>query len=92
MTTKGQVEGVLAELGRKIDVLIEETKNSTGEVRESVEKKIQDLKKKRDKIENDLNAYKEKNEDKWDDAKGHLSTALAELKKAVESLFSERKG
>jgi len=91
MGTKGQLENILAELGRKIDVLISETKDSTEDVREEVERKIQDLKKRKEKLENDFEKYKDDNEGKWDDAKSHANTALIELKKAVEILFKGKK-
>ncbi|MAE86814.1 MAG: hypothetical protein CMB80_29030 [Flammeovirgaceae bacterium] len=89
--TKGQVEGILAELGKKIDQLIVEAKGASKEVRDDVEVKIQELKKKKEKLEDDFNEYKEKNGDKWHDAKSHLMVALSELKKAVESVFRDDK-
>ncbi|WP_421876144.1 hypothetical protein [Marinoscillum sp.] len=89
--TKGQVEGILAELGKKIDQLIVEAKGASSEVRDDIEDKIKELKKKKEKIEDDFNEYKHKNGDKWHDAKEHLSAALSELKKAVESVFKDDK-
>ena len=89
--TKGQVDGILAELGKKIDQLIVEAKGASKEVRDEVEVKIQELKSKKEKIEEDFNDYKEKNGDKWVEAKNHLAAALGELKKAVESVFKENK-
>ncbi|MEQ8473350.1 MAG: hypothetical protein RIC35_19290 [Marinoscillum sp.] len=89
--TKGQVEGILSELGKKIDHLIHETKDAREDVREDFEKKIKELKKKKAKIEGEFNEYKDKHGDKWTDAKSHLSSALQELKKAVESVFKESK-
>jgi chromatin remodeling complex protein RSC6 len=88
--TKGQVEGILTELGKKIDLLIVEAKGASKEVRDDVEEKIQELKKKKEKIEKDFDGYKDKNEDKWNDAKSHFMTALSELKKAVESVFKDK--
>ena len=49
--TKGQVEQILTELGKKIDLLILETKDASKEVREDVEKKIVELKKRKKKVE-----------------------------------------
>ena len=87
--TKGQVEKILAELGKKIDQLIVETKSASGDVREDVEKKIKELKKKKEKLEEDFESYKGKNEGKWQDAKSHLSSAAQELKKAIEAMFKD---
>lgn len=82
---KGQVEGILSELGKKIDHLIHETKGAKDDVRVEVEKKISELKKKKEKIEEDFKEYKDK--DKWNDAKSHLSVALDELKKALGAVI-----
>ncbi len=90
--TKGQVENLLAELGKKIDVLIEETKHAGSDVHEDLDKKIKQLKKKKEKIEKDFEGYKDKNEDKWQDAKSHLTQALNEMVKAVEVIFKDKKG
>ncbi len=89
--TKGQVEGILAELGKKIDHLIVEAKGASKEVRDDVEDKIQELKKKKEKIEDDFFEYKEKNGDKWQDAKSHLTAAIGELKKAMDSVLGDKK-
>lgn len=87
---KGQVENLLAELGKKIDQLLVETKGAKNEVTEEIEKKIKDLKTKKDKIQSDFDSYKDKNEDKWQDAKSHLSGALDELKKAIGAMMKSK--
>ncbi len=85
--TQGKVEEILKELGRKIDQLIEDTKNAGDEVKEEVEKKIADLKKKKEKLEEDFQEYKRS--ERWHEAKVHFSAALQELKKGVESIFTK---
>ncbi|MBV6643637.1 MAG: hypothetical protein KI791_23155 [Cyclobacteriaceae bacterium] len=87
--TKGQVEEILSELGKKIDVLINETKNAGGEVRDDIEDRIRELKKRKSKLESDFRAYKDKNDDKWQEIKQHLVTAVHELKLAVETAFTD---
>lgn len=89
--TKGQVESILAELGKKIDVLILEAKHASVEVRDDVERKIQELKKNKEKIERDFYEYKDKHEGKWYEAKTHLGSALHELKKAMDAVFKTEK-
>lgn len=87
--TKGQVEEILAELGKKIDLLIVETKNSGGEVRDDIEERIKELKSRKSKLESDFKKYKDKNDDKWQEIKNHLVTAVQELKLAVETAFRD---
>ena len=87
--TKGQVEEILSELGKKIDLLIQETKSAGGEVRDDIEDRIKDLKKRKSRLESDFRAYKDKNDDKWQEIKQHLVTAVHELKLAVETAFTD---
>jgi len=85
---KGKIEDILRELGRKIDVLIEEGKDAKDEIRDEVEKKIQELKSKKDELEQEWDEYKQN--EKWKEAKSHFMKALHELKAAVESVFSKK--
>lgn len=87
--TKGQVEEILAELGKKIDLLIVETKNAGGDVRDDIEERIKELKSRKSKLESEFKAYKDKNDDKWQEIKNHLVTAVQELKLAVETAFRD---
>ncbi len=87
--SKGQVENLLTELGKKIDQLLVETKDARVEVTDEIEKKINDLKKKKEKLQADFDSYKDKHEDKWQEAKGHLTGALEELKKAIAAVFNK---
>lgn len=89
--TKGQVESILSELGRKIDHLIVETKGASEDVRKDFEVKINELKKKKEKIEEDFHSYKDKNEDKWKGARDHLNAAAIEMRKALEAIFANKK-
>lgn len=88
--TRGQVESILSELGKKIDQLIVETKGAKEEVRRDVEEKIRELKKKKEKLERDFESYKDKNEDKWMEVRHHLVGAIAEVKKAIEAAFKKK--
>jgi ribosome recycling factor len=81
-----KIEDILSELGKKIDVLIEEAKIAKDTVRDDLEVKIEELKKKKEKIEEDFEEYKQK--ESWQDAKNHFSNAIDEIKQAVESLIS----
>ena len=71
-STKGQVENILAELGKKIDQLIEDAKGAKDTIRDDIDVKIVDLKTKKAKIEEDFKSYQDKNEDKWDGVKDKL--------------------
>ena len=85
--SQGKVEDILKELGKKIDILIADTKNASSELRDDVEKKIVELKEKKEKLEEEFNNYKK--QEKWQDAKSHFTSALNELKLAIETLFKK---
>lgn len=85
--TKGQIEGILTELGKKIDQLIAEAKMAGDDLREDMQEKIEELKVKKQKLEQDFEEYK--SSEKWKDAKEHFSSAMGEFKKAVETVFKK---
>lgn len=85
--TKRQMEDVLKELGSKLDRLIEEAKEATGEIREDMEETIVKLKAQRDELEKNLSGYKEKSKEKWQEAKPHFTKAVDELKAAMSKIF-----
>jgi hypothetical protein len=85
--SRGKVEAILRELGQKIDVFINETTSSSIEVRNELEKTIQLLKIRKEKLEEELNTYS--GQEKWQTTKNHFRNAIGELKKAVEALLNK---
>ena len=85
--SRGKVEAILRELGQKIDVLINETTSSSIEVRNELEKTIQLLKIRKEKLEEEFNSYT--GQEKWQTTKNHFGNAIRELKKAVEALLNK---
>ena len=81
--SRGQVEKLFQEIGKKIDQVIVDVKDAKDDVRDEVEKKITTLKKKKEKLENEFKEAETK--EKWHDAKSHFVAAAKEIKKAVES-------
>lgn len=87
---KGQVEEILRELGKKIDLLIVDAKKSTEEVREDVEEKIVALKARKEKLEREFEDFQSNNDGKWQEIKLHLSKAADEIKMAAETAFKKK--
>ena len=85
--SRGKVEVILRELGQKIDVLINETTSSSIEVCNELEKTIQLLKIRKEKLEEEFNTYT--GQEKWQTTKNHFGNAIGELKKAVEALLNK---
>ncbi len=89
-STKGQVENIFAELGKKIHQLIEDAKGAKDTIRDDLEIRIDELKGKKSKIEEEFKGYQEKSEGKWDDVKEHLESALEEIKMAAAAAFKKK--
>ena len=87
--SKGKMEDILRELGHKIDILINEATSSSMEVRSELDKAIQSLKKRKEKLEEEFNTYT--GQKKWQTTKNHFGNAIRELKKAVEALLNKNK-
>ncbi len=86
---KGKVEEILTELGKKMDQLIAETKKAGSNVSEEAEKKIQELRDKKEKLEEDFKEYSANSGEKWDHAKIHLNEAAVEIRRAFEAMFKK---
>ncbi|MFZ9046236.1 MAG: hypothetical protein ACO2ZZ_10255 [Cyclobacteriaceae bacterium] len=84
--TAGKVEEILRELGKKIDHLIDEAREAKDDIRDDLEDKIQDLKNKKEKIEEDINDYKDSA--RWQETKEHFSNAIIEFRQAVEAVIT----
>ena len=85
--SRGKMEEILRELGHKIDILINEATSSSKEVRSELEKTIQLLKMRKEKLEKEFNTYT--GQKKWETIKTHFGNAIGELKKAVETLLNK---
>ena len=85
--SKGKVENLLSELGKKIDHLMEEAKEASADVKDEVQEKIEDLKERREKLEEEFQEFK--SQEKWQEAKTHFSSAASELKLAMEKVFKK---
>lgn len=85
----GQVEEILQELGKKIDILIADAKTATDDIRDDIEEKIEELKSRKQKIEDEVEEFKKENDGKWSEIKLHLHKAAEEIRKAAEAAFKK---
>ena len=76
---------MLAELGKRIDELVDEVADTKDEFKEELGKRVDELKEQKQKLEDEFEEFK--SHEKWQEAKSHFSSAVLELKKGVESLF-----
>ena len=81
---KGKIEGLLADLGRKMDGLLSKAKQASEE--HHLNDKLDELNTAKEKLERELNQYVQDDE-RWQEVKSNLRTAAGELKKAFETTF-----
>lgn len=89
MSDKKSVESILAELGKKIDHLIEETKKAGTKVSGETEKKIEELRQQKDRLEEEIKNRSGNTGEKWSHARDHLNDAADAMRKAMETLFKK---
>ncbi|WP_425390648.1 hypothetical protein [Ekhidna sp.] len=87
MSEKRKVEDILAELGKKIDHLVEETKSAGSKVSEEMEEQIVKLKAQKEKLEDQVNSRSAKSNEKWVEAREHMNEAAAAINKAIGVFF-----
>ncbi len=84
MTTKKgafeEVESLLQDIGTKIEELIANGAEASGEAKVEIEKKIKELKKKKDSLENDFEKKKKEFEDKYNSKKKDVGPILEKSK------------
>ncbi len=85
---KGRIEGFLAELGRKLDQLMDRARQGAEEAKMS--EKLDELKNTKDRLEHELHEFV-KDDEKWREVQTHLQGAAQELKKAFETTFTRNK-
>ena len=85
---QGKTEEILSELGRKIDILIKETKTASGDVKQGLEDRIEEIRKNKQELENELQGLGRNHEGKWRAMENHLSNAAEEVKEAIRIVFS----
>lgn len=87
MSDKSTVEDILAEIGKKIDQLIAETKQAGGKVTADVEEQILKLKEQKEKLEQEFKNRSEKSGERFSEAREHMNDAAEALHRAFNSLF-----
>lgn len=85
---KGKIEGFLAELGRKLDQVMDRARQGAEEAK--VSEKLDELKHTKDRLENELHEFV-KDDEKWKEVQVHLQGAAQELKRAFETTFTRNK-
>ena len=87
MSEKRKVEDILAELGKKIDHLVEETRKAGSKVSGEMEEQIARLKVQKEKLEDQIKSRTSNSNDKWSQARKHMNEAADAINKALGVFF-----
>jgi hypothetical protein len=87
----GKAERLFAELGRKIDQILENTKDDRQEIKADIKEKVEELKKAKAKLESEFQEFTSNKDGKWTDVKNHMENAVNEIKSALDSVFKKDK-
>lgn len=87
---KGEMESILAELGRSMDTLFQKARHASGDLQQEFSEKLKDLNKSKDRLERELKDFTQ-DEAKWKEVQARLHAAAHEIRQAIELSF-KRKG
>ncbi|EMR01462.1 hypothetical protein [Cesiribacter andamanensis] len=86
---RGRLEDFLADLGRKLDQLLDRARHETEEGK--IAERLDELRHSKEKLEKELHEFVQDDE-RWKEVQHRLQGAAQELKRAFEITFARRKG
>lgn len=86
----GKAEKLFSELGRKIDEILENSKESREELKKDLKVKLDEAKKAKEKLEEDFQEFASNKDGKWTIVRQHLDNALNEVKEAIDSIGKKK--
>lgn len=89
---EGKAEKTFRDFGKKLDEMIAELQSLKTDIENRSGSRWDELNKSKEKIEEELKQFKERNKDRFEEAEERLEQAGTEIKKAFEALFSKKEG
>lgn len=86
---KGEMEQILAELGRKMDEIIQKARHASGDLQQEFSGKLDELNRSKEKLEEELKDFTQ-DEAKWKEVQARLQNAAHELRQAIELSFKRK--
>lgn len=87
---EGKAEKMFKKFGRNVDSYISEIKESKDFASLNIDKRVSELHKNKESIEDHINDFSDNAKSQWKNAKPNLERAGQELRKAMHTLFSKR--
>lgn len=88
---QGNAEKMLKDLGQRIDELIRDLHEAKDRAKVEYADQIDDLKRGRDKIQSEIDEFRERHKERFDEIEERLEAAGGELKKAFDAAFARKK-
>jgi transcription termination factor NusB len=88
-THEGNAEKAFRDLGKKIDALIEDLKESGEKAKEEFSDQWEGLRRSKESLEKEINEFREKHKDRIEGVEKSLTQAGQELKKAFKAAFGK---
>jgi ElaB/YqjD/DUF883 family membrane-anchored ribosome-binding protein len=82
---------MFTELGRNIESLLQKAGTSKEKIDESMNARIEELKRSRDMLERELDQFKEQNRGSFEKIEKGLKRGSEEVKKMLDDLFGDKK-
>ena len=86
---EGKAEKLFKDLGKRIDKFMVELDDASSNLKDEFQSRFEELKKSKDSLGKEYNAFKEKNKDKWQEVESSFEKAGEELKNAFKAAFSK---
>ena len=87
---EGKAEKILKSIGKNVDSLITDIKESEDYVRLNINKRVSELNKNKESLSSHFSKASETAKNQWQEAKPNLERAGQELRKAMQTLFTKR--
>jgi arginyl-tRNA synthetase len=87
---QGTAEKMLKDLGRRIDELIVDLHEAKDKASVEYAKEIEELKKGRDKVQSEIDEFRERHKERFDEIEESLERAGRELRNAFETAFKRK--
>ena len=87
---EGTAEKLLKKLGKNVDSVISNLKESKDYASLNIDKRVSELHRNKESIENHVNGFSKHAKSQWQEAKPNFERAGQEFKKAMSTFFTNR--
>jgi peptidoglycan hydrolase CwlO-like protein len=88
---KSDIDRAMDRLDERIDMIEDRADDATGDMKDAYEKRIEDLKAKRDNVEKRMDGFDEVTDANWNQFKSNIRTAWMDVKSDVDQFGKELK-